>query len=411
MSNNPNPAASEQHLHEVIAAYLQAIDKGQSPDRQELLARHPDLADSLQAFFADHDRMHQAAVGPTPADQPTLGPEPTAAAPVLGRVHYFGDYELIEELARGGMGVVYKARQVSLNRQVALKMILAGQLASAADVQRFHVEATAAGNLDHPNIVPIYEVGEHDGQHYFSMKLIEGGSLAERAADTAKLPEKERQRWAARMLATVARAVHYAHQRGILHRDLKPANILLDKNGQPHVTDFGLAKRVEGGSNLTQSGAIVGTPSYMAPEQASGKKDVSAAADVYSLGAILYELLTGQPPFRAATPLDTILQLLEREPARPRELKPAIDRDLETMCLKCLEKEPARRYGSAEALAEDLERFLRGEPISARPVGSLERGWRWCRWDGHPGHSRWPLGRHWHWRLSVVGQGHPSRIS
>jgi serine/threonine protein kinase len=379
MPSKPNPSASDQHLHEVIAAHLQALDQGQSPDRQELLARHPDLADSLQAFFADHDRMHQAAAAPSPADQPTLGLDSPAAAPALGWVRYFGDYELIEELARGGMGVVYKARQVSLNRMVALKMILAGQLAFTADVQRFHIEASAAGNLDHPNIVPVYEVGKHEGQHYFSMKLIEGGSLAERACDTAKLPEKERQRWAARMLATVARAVHYAHQRGILHRDLKPANILLDSQGQPHFTDFGLAKRVEGGSNLTRSGAIVGTPSYMAPEQASGKKDVSAVADVYSLGAILYELLTGQLPFRATTPLDTILQLLEREPRRPPELKPAIDRDLETICLKCLEKDAKRRYGSAEALAQDLESWQRGEPITARPAQVPEKILKWVR--------------------------------
>ncbi len=239
-------------------------------------------------------------------------------------------------------------------------MILTGQLASSEDVARFHREAEAAANLDHPNIVPIYEVGEHEGQHYFSMKLVEGGSLAQGvAAGEGRGASKEDQKKAAELVATIARAVHHAHQRGILHRDLKPGNILIDAHGQPNVTDFGLARRVEGDPGHTRTGSIVGTPSYMPPEQARSEKVLTTGVDVYSLGAILYELLTGRPPFRADTPLDTVLQVLDCEPERPRKLNPRIDLDLETICLKCLEKDPAKRYGSAKALAEDLERWLR----------------------------------------------------
>jgi hypothetical protein len=369
MSPAPSPDA---RLDEIIADYLQMVDAGQTPDREQLLVQHPDLAESLRAFFADHDRMKRAAAPLPPTEASALAPNEATAVVPLGTVRYFGDYELLEEIARGGMGVVYKSRQVSLNRVVALKMILAGQLASREDVQRFRREAEAAANLDHPHIVPIYEVGVHEGQHYFSMKLIQGRSLA------SHQPPLTAQQ-AAEVLALVARAVHHAHQRGILHRDLKPGNILLDAQGQPSITDFGLAKHVTGDLQHTPSGCIVGTPSYMPPEQARSEKMLTTAADVYSVGAILYELLTGQPPFRAETPLDTVLQVLDREPERPRTLNPRIDRDLETICLKCLEKEPGKRYGSAEALAEDLEHWLRGEPIRARPSTALERVTKWVR--------------------------------
>jgi hypothetical protein len=303
-----------------------------------------------------------------PPDSPPVGPGSAS-----GPAGSFGDYELVREIARGGMGVVYLARHVKLQRPVALKMILTGRFSDSVEIRRFLVEAEATARLDHPNIVPIYEVGEREGRHYYSMKLIEGGSLAREVARFRDDP-----RAAARLMATVARAVDHAHRRGILHRDLKPANILLGADERPYVADFGLAKSVEGDGGLTHTGAVMGTPAYMSPEQAAGRRGaVTTAADVYALGAILYELITGVPPFRGDSVFEVLRDVQEREPVRPRTLRPSTDAELEAICLKCLEKDPARRYASAAALADDLERWLSGEPIGARPAGlaTLLRGW------------------------------------
>jgi WD40 repeat protein len=298
---------------------------------------------------------------------------PVARVPIGMR--QFGDYEIIREIARGGMGVVFLARQVSLNRIVALKMILAGQLAEEKDVRRFYTEAEAAAHLDHSGIVPIFEVGQHGGQHYFSMGYIEGQSLAYKLAHG---PMNSRD--AAELTARVADAIAYAHERGVIHRDLKPANILLDKDGNPRVTDFGLAKKVEEPGGLTRSGTTVGTPSYMPPEQARGEHEkIGPAADVYALGATLYCMVTGRPPFQAASVMQTLFQVVAADPVPPRRLNPAVDRDLETITLKCLEKQRARRYTSAAALGADLRRYLAGEPILARPVTSVERAVKWAR--------------------------------
>jgi WD40 repeat protein len=286
-----------------------------------------------------------------------------------------GDFELGKRLGDGAMGVVFGARQVSLNRSVAVKVIRHGLFAAEADLKRFRIEVEAVAQLDHPRIVPIYGVGEDQDCHYFSMKLIPGGSLDERLPAYTSDP-----RAAARLVAEVARAIQHAHDRGILHRDLKPSNILLDEEGEPLVTDFGLAKVSGDDSSLTQSGAILGTPSYMAPEQASGHKlAVTALTDVYGLGAVLYALLTGRPPFVANTILETIEQVRGRSPTPPSRINPRVGRDLETICLRCLEKDPWRRYPSSQALAEDLRRWLDGEPIAARPVGAAARAWMWSR--------------------------------
>jgi hypothetical protein len=346
-------------LAEALEGYCREASQGRDPDPQSCLERHPDVAGELAGCLeglAAMEELRRAIQGPPPAPQ------------------RIGDFEVLGEIGRGGMGVVYRARQVRLGRTVALKMIRAAGLASAAEAERFRNEAAIVAQLDHPNIVPVYEVGEQDGQLFYIMKLIEGGSLADQLDRFRADP-----RAAGRLLVTVARAVHHAHQRGILHRDLKPSNILLDGEGNPHVTDFGLAKRLATDSHLTQSGALVGTPSYMAPEQTSGHKALTTTAtDVYGLGGILYALLTGRPPCDADTLVETLDRVRACEPERPSLRNRLVDRDLETVCLKCLHKEPGKRYESAEALAKDLERWLTGQPIKARPVGRVERLWRWC---------------------------------
>ncbi|MDB6034907.1 MAG: repeat-containing protein [Verrucomicrobiales bacterium] len=298
---------------------------------------------------------------------------PSPAACAAGQ--RIGDYHLLKEIARGGMGVVYKAHQAKLNRVVALKLILSGQFASKQEVLRFRAEAEAAASLRHPNIVGIFETGEDDGRHFFSMEYVEGRDLAAIVRDVP-LPAAR----AARYCGIIARAIHYAHQQGTLHRDLKPSNVLLDTSDQLRITDFGLAKRLRGDFGLTVTGQALGSPNFMPPEQTSGKSAaLGPATDVYGIGAILYHLLTGRPPFQAATIAEVMRQLHEQEPVPPRLLNPDIPRDLQTITLKCLEKSPGKRYGTAAELAEELERFLRDEPIQARPAGPAEKMWRWCR--------------------------------
>jgi serine/threonine protein kinase/DNA-binding SARP family transcriptional activator len=357
----------------------------------EYAARFPHLRDQLPRHLPPVEGAVPRAEEPAEAgsgEPDTSLPGPSALAGTgedLGRKRpspeapwvypAIAGFEVLGLLGRGGMGVVYQARQVQLNRLVALKMIRAGEHAGPEDLARFRAEAEAVARLQHPHIVQIFEVGEHAGLPFFALEYLEGGSLQHRLQGSP-LPARE----AAQLVQTLARAIHAAHQRGIIHRDLKPANVLLDQDGRPKITDFGLAKRVEGGAGLTQSGVVMGTPSYMAPEQARGRgKAVGPAADVYALGAVLYECLTGRPPFKAATPLDTMLQVRSDEPVPPRRLQPKTPPDLETICLKALQKEPGKRYASATALADDLKRFLSGEPIQARPSTPWEKAVKWAR--------------------------------
>jgi serine/threonine-protein kinase len=371
----------QDRLAQVLFECLQAVEAGEAP--QALRDRYPEFAAEITEFLADRAsfdhlvaplREAVQAVSSSPGDRDrTAGSGWQDPLPEAGQ--WLGEFELLDVIGWGGMGIVYRARQPKLNRLVALKMIRADGSADPAEVRRFRTEAEVVAGLEHPSIVPVYEVGERDGLLYLSMRLVEGGTLADRLDGFTADP-----RAAARLVADTAWAVHFVHQRGILHRDLKPSNILLDREGQPHVSDFGLAKRLEADASLTQKGAIVGTPQYMAPEQTSGRKGaVTTATDVYGLGAVLYALLTGRPPFQGETVLETLEQVREREPEPPRRINAKVDRDLETICLKCLQKDPQRRYESAQALAEDLERWQTGEPIAARRPSPVQRLGRWVQ--------------------------------
>lgn len=381
------PPAIERFLEEVPEAERAALlrelllidvacrrQRGEKPAAADYQARFPGMSGAIAATFEQPtvDLVVDPASVKTKAED--LASVPMLTSTDEERSARFGDYDLLGQIARGGMGVVYKARQRSLRRTVALKMILSGQLASEREVQRFQAEARAAAQLDHSGIVPIYEVGEQGGQHYFTMGYVEGQSLADRLAAGPMEP-----RPAADLVKAVAEAVHYAHQHGVIHRDLKPANILLDREGRPRVTDFGLAVQANDETHLTATGQVLGTPSYMPPEQAWAQFDrIGPASDVYSLGAVLYHLLTGRPPFQAANPMETLMQVRSKEPVPLRQLNPGVPRDLETITLKCLDKQPVRRYASAQELADELGRYLYGTPIQARPVGRIERLVRWC---------------------------------
>jgi serine/threonine-protein kinase len=390
--NDAQPGDQSALFEELLLLELELRREGaETPDPHEYLTRFPDRKARVTAVFAQTASPSAAkpsavrnpsASEATPilSESPASGAEaktvvliPSDQSQEISAIGTIGDYELIEEIARGGMGVVYKARHRGLKRVVALKMILTGQTASAHERERFRREAELAANLDHPHIVPIYEVDEEHGRCFFSMKLVDGGSLSRQASRYTSDPAA-----AARLVLTLAKAVHHAHGQGFLHCDLKPSNVLLDQRGTPYLTDFGLARRTGADSSLSGSGAILGTPSYMAPEQATGSRAwLGPATDVYGLGAILYELLTGRPPFRAATVMETVVQVLERDPTPPHEIQEGVPKELESICLKCLEKTPKDRYASAQALADELDNYLHGEGIAA--TGILARLRRWNR--------------------------------
>ncbi len=408
----PVPASRNALLSQCLQRWDLLRKQGQTVEPEELCRDYPEILEELKRQIqgvaaveallgaengqATLPQRAQPQANPMATNLGTALPAGATEKPAAVQVP---GYEILGELGRGGMGVVYKARHLRLNRLVALKMVLAGGHAGSEDRVRFLAEAEAVAAMQHPNIVQVFEIGQQDGLPYMALEYVNGGSLADRLRDGLPLPKE-----AARLVEQLAHGMAAAHAKGIIHRDLKPHNVLLRRKSEienpksekaqnrsvsdfgfrisdlePKVTDFGLAKKVEGGSGLTQTGAVMGTPSYMAPEQAEGKKDVGPAADVYALGAILYECLTGRPPFRGSTPIDTMMQVVAEEPASVRQLQRSCPRDLETICHKCLHKEPGKRYASAVALAEDLRRFQAGEPITARPVGRVERAAKWVR--------------------------------
>ena len=363
MSTENEPQVDhEQHLAEVVSDVADRFQNGESVSLEDLCSQHPELSAELREIWG------MIAVTDAVGKQKSSDPEelPEEFAPVLDLPYRFGDYMLEKEIGRGGMGVVYRARQLSLGRPVALKMILKGDQASESDRRRFQAEAEAAARLTHPNIVAINEVGQLRGRSYISMRLITGNDLSQQLMGKPMNP-----RDAARLMIDVAHAIHYAHEQGILHRDLKPSNILMGKSGMPYVADFGLAKLEKDASQLTGSGELLGTPAYMSPEQASSRGRITSGqvgvqSDIYSLGAILYHMITGRPPFQSASPVDTILMVTEQEPVAPRILNRRVDRDLEMIVMRCLQKPQDLRYQTAEALAEDLLAYLNNEPIAAR---------------------------------------------
>jgi len=388
---SPLSAAQEARLAELVEELAEAPAEAAQDRLSILAAAHPDLAEPLRELFATMLVTDAVAEQSTVFDlHPAVAPEPISAGGVSADGSRFipgvtplpatlGDYELLEEIGRGGMGIVYRATQRSLGRTVALKMLLRRDIASRADLARFRSEAEAAARLDHPNIVSIFEVGESDGLPFYSMRFIEGTTLSRQLA-AGPLPPRE----AATLLARVADAVQAAHDRGVLHRDLKPSNILIDAAGRPHVSDFGLAKRLEDDQSVTHTGAILGTPCYMSPEQAAGSRgQVGPASDVWSLGAILYQMLTGRPPFQASNPMDTLLAVLETDPPAPRTVAAGVDRDLEMIALKSLQKPQELRYATAGALAADLRAFLAGETIAARRGGLADVAARLFRETHH----------------------------
>jgi eukaryotic-like serine/threonine-protein kinase len=388
----------DQQIAALISELTDRAQRGQPVDLEAECRQYPQLAAELRELWGVM-AVARAAGSSSPLIQQT---QPTSFGkggdwlPLPAR---FGDYELKEELGRGGMGIVYRATQLTLGREVAVKMILRGQFATRLDRERFEIEAQAAAKLDHPGIVPVYEVGEIDARPYFSMKYVAGLTLAQRLA-SGPLASRE----AARILAAVARAIHFAHMRGVLHRDLKPSNILLDEQGQPHVSDFGLAKQITDADTVTKTGIMLGTPAYVAPEQAVGARNqVGPHSDVYSLGVILYHMLTGRPPFQAASPAEMLLLVLEQDPVPPRMLNPQADRDLEMICLRCLQKPIDLRYASAAALADDLEAYLNDESIAARSGRFAHILATWMRETHHAAVlENWGLLWMWHSLALVV---------